>query len=546
MIQSGHRSWRRLALTLVGVCLVAGASSGQSSSPAADTEPAGWEQLNLSRTTLAGVTVWYEKALEPNLPIFERQLKTFLAKREEMAGILGKRDAIVTDINRILGADDADAQKQAEALTKLARTFSELQVTFYLVGMTTTKAFLRTGGRLPGFSYDAETDMATYNPEIHVPQGAKPPERFDLCIPIAPDKPFGEYIAIVFDMFGEILGAGMLDVAIHEVTEMTLLKRARPTDPYWRWFSDGFANAITHRLVGKYMGRAAAEQFAATFDPAQSEDLREEINLRYWMLGNFCVLVVNIPVPAEARVLHARYRYATSEARRLVDKHGIECVTAILENICAKQSRTSDDLLEAIREVTGEDMERRLRRYQSFQEPQEGIHAYSEAFNAAAKQKDYEQVYVNLMRVMELRSDVFSMNNLLNFKNAALLLLKMDHEKAADQAMQNALDLFSRNADGKGRQAALEMQVVYAIECQRPQKAEEAAAELLAADPNHVLSLAVKMLVELRAGHLTEAQGLARKIQALAEQSSPPYKLAANVLAIDPNRPVKYKEATQK
>lgn len=540
-MHAAHVVLMRICVALGFVVWPAVGFGADAGSPGASGMQAGWERLNLGETTLAGTKVYYEKTLEPNLPVFEKELAKFAAGRDRLAGFLARRQEVVADINRILGATDPNTEEQAKILVRFATMFSQIKMTFYLAKMATIKDFLRSGGQLPNFSYDRAGDTALYNPRISVPEGAEPPEKYDFCIPIDPNKEFGEYVAGVFDMLKEFVGPSITCVAIHEVTEFTLLKRARPTDPYWRWFSDGFANAITLDLIEKYMGKDAAKEFDAAYDPNDCRDLENRVNLRYWMLGNYFVYSSETPVTPESKIHYARYTYATVEARRLIAAHGIACVREILDRIAAKDKRDGSDLLQVVKDVTGEDVEQRLARYQTFETRQQGLTKYSEAYKAASRENNYEQMFVNLVRVMELQELGPSFDHLNNFLNAALLLHKMGHEEAADAAMQSAVDLYSKDSVVNGRQAVAEAFVFYALNCDHPQKARKMADEVLKANPEHVPSLVVKMLLSRDESNTTEARKYAADVCRLAEKESRGYRVASEILAIDPNQPPTYK-----
>lgn len=520
--------------------LIAATLAAQSQPPAGPGEREGWEQLNLREMSIAGsgIRVFYEPALEPNLPIFEREYRKLLAQEDQREAIASKRAQIVADINHILGAVDANTARQERDLVGIAGTLSGVKPTLYLVKQQTVKDFLRSGGQLPDFEYDRATDSALYSPHVSWRPGEEPPENLELCIPIPPDKDFAEYISgFLGTPMRHFLGDWMAEAAIHEVTEMTLLRRARPTDPYWRWFSDGFANAITALLVEEHLGQEAAEEFAAAYNLEKYRQFETETNLAYWMLGNFFVYVSRTPVEQEGDILYARYAYSMFEAQRLIDAHGIECVREILDKIAARESRRGSDLLEVIKEVTGEDMAPRLAHYQTFATKEEGIPKYGTAYQAAQEKQDWAQMYVNVLRIMELRGDVFSLNYLQSFANAALFLFKMGHEAAGDEAMRQAIDLYSKSPFKYGREGALEMFLNYALRCNNPAKAEKEADELLASHPDTVSALTVKMVIAMRHRDLAQAQELARRIQRQGEEQSANYKLAARVLAFDPNTP---------
>ena len=498
--------------------------------------PSGWLQLDLVRTTMAGTTVYYEKALEPNLPVFERHFESFVDERAGAPDLVSRREEIIADINGILGAVDANSSEQCEMLERLVGVLFEVEPTFYLIRTSTIKAFLQAGGELPDCTYDRAADKVMYNPQLHWNSGENPPTEIDCCVPVRSDVEFGEYVSTVLDAFLDLLGSRTTaEIAIHEVTEVTLLRRARPSDPYWRWFSDGFANAITYRLTEKYWGSDAAREFASAYDLAGYRDLESEINLAYWMMADFSAYANNPPVEKEDRILYARYAFSMDEARRLIDEHGIECVREILDKIAAKDSRKGSDLLEVIEEVTGADMVPRLAHYQTFATREEGIPKYGTDFQEAEKRQDWEAMFVDIMRIMELRGDVFSTNYLVSFQNAALLLFRMGKEAAGDQVMRNAIELYSESPVEYGREVAMEAFLNYAIQCGHPSKALNEADELLKAAPNTTAALTVKMMVAAQRRNLPEAQELAERILQRTGERSLNHRLATEVLAIDPN-----------
>jgi hypothetical protein len=529
---------RRVALVL-SLYLGAGGFAGDAPSVSAAAARKGWEQLNLSATTLAGMKVYYEKALEPNLPAFERELVKFTAQRDGSGGGPAQRDQVVADLNRILGVTDSNLSWQQEALAAPAGAFSGPKVTFCLTRTTTIKDYLRGGGQLPDFHYDRASDTAEYTPQILIKKrpGAAPVPDWELWVPIRPQVDFTAYVSGFFASIGRMFSPVLTPVALHEVTEMTLLRRARPTDAHWRWFSDGFANAITCVLVEKYQGSEARNQFARAYDPNEYRLWEKQINLRYWMLANYYPYTVDVPIKAEADLEHARYAYATFEAQRLIAAHGIGCVRAILDKIAARDTRTSVDLLGAIQEVTGEDLAARLRQYQAFTEGNEGGEKYVAARKVAMAKKDYEQAFVNLMRVLELHPTAFSASYLQEYSNAAVLLFQMDHEEAADAAMQNCIELYSRPAVVNGRQAVAERFLVYCLQCGKPRKGEKMADELLAIAPDNMAALVLKMRARAEAGDTAAAQDYARKLRRVAKQGDPVYRAALKVLGFDPNTP---------
>ena len=487
------------------------------------------EQLDLSSTSMAGTTIYYEKSLEPKLPVFERKYKQFHDEIEGIKKIEAKKKQIIADINKILGIAEPDIEKQDKALTGLLGAFSFEKTTFYIVLQETTKDFLSEGGRLPNFTYDKADNTVTYNPEFEATSEDGPVKHFELAFLVASEETFEENITLIFQALQQALGSGKLSIAIHEIVESSLLNRAGPTDPYWRWFSDGFANAITIEILKKHAGNEIADEFAKAYYISEYKALEKEINLRYWMGLNFCI---KTPLEYENKLELARYAYATQEAQRLIEQHGIDCVRKILDKMLTKETRTGLDILQAVNEVTGENMQQRFDHYQTFETRRDGLTKYGRLFNAALEKKDHEQMLVILLRTLELQESQLSPTGLQCYKEIATLLFKLGHEQAGDQAMQNCVELFKNSGMPMARDAALETFIVYAFNCNNARKAREIAEELLKSKPNHVLALTVQMVVHAEDGRLSEAKQIAKKVINLDEnEQSPSYRTANQILA---------------
>jgi hypothetical protein len=484
-----------------------------------------WEQLNLSSTSIAAATIYYEKSLEPKLPVFETRYKQFLAEQENIKNIETKKKQIIADINKILGITEPDTEKQDKALTGLLGALSIENMTFYILLQDTTKDFLYEGGQLPNFTYDKADDTVTYNPEFITTSENGPDKNSELAFLVASEETFEENISLIF----QTLGSGKLGIAIHEVVESSLLNRTKPTDAYWRWFSDGFANAITIEILKKYAWIEHAEEFAKAYYINEYKGLEKEINLRYWMGLNFCI---KTPLEYESNLSLARYAYATQEAQRLIELNGIDCVCKIIDKLLTKKTRTAQDILQVVNEVTGEDMQQRFAYYQTFETRQDGMAKYGSLFNAALEKKDYEQMLINLLRTLELQESQLSPTGLQCYKEIALLLFKLGHEQAGDEAMHNCIELFKNTGVPIAHEAAMEAFLIYAFNCKNATKAREVAEQLLKSKPNHVLALTVQMVVHAEAGRHSEAKQVAKKVINLDKnEQSPSYRTASQILA---------------
>ncbi len=502
-------------------------------------DPNAWEQLNLSSARIAGTTIYYEKSLEEKLPVFQRLYEDYCNQINTQKKML-VREKITAEIYDIVGPTEFDIAKQLKSAAEISSSLSMENQTFYLFRKETAKDYLRKGGKLPHMSYDKETDMVTQyfgvagqliDSKVAITNYFSGDKELEIPIPVETKQTFEKDVEEYFGFLEKCFSVG---ITLHEITEMSILKRWKPEGPYWRWFSDGFANAITIDILKKYSGAEDAKEFAKAYDVNEHKELEKEINLRYWMGLNFCI---KTPLEYENELRMARYAYATYEAQRLIEKHGIDCVRKILDEVCKKKTRTGQDILQAIKEVTGEDMQQRLNHYQTFEARKEGMAKYTGLFNAVLEKKDYEQTLINLLRMLELQDSQLSPAGLRCYKEAALLLFKLGHEEAGDEAMHNCVELFKNSGMPMAGDAAMETFIIYAFNTENAKKAEKMAEELLKTRPNHLLALTVQMVVHAEAKRLTEAKQIAKKILKLDKnEQSMAYKTASHVLATDPNQ----------
>jgi hypothetical protein len=499
---------------------------------AADQKP--WEQLNLCSTSIAGTTIYYENSLEEKLPVFQKLFKDYRNQINTRKKVITDEN-IAADIYDIVGPTELDIAKQLKSAAEISSPLSIENQTFYLFRKETAKDFLRKGGKLPHMSYDKETDMVTQylgiagqlkDSKISITNYFSGDKGLDIPLPVETKQTFEKDLGKYFEMLAECFSTGAL---LHEIIEMSILKRWKPEDPYWRWFSDGFANAITIEILKKHAGIENADEFAKAFYISDYKALEKELNLRYWMGLNFCI---KTPLEYENNLSLARYAYATQESQRLIELNGIECVRKIIDKLLTKKTRTAQDILQAVNEVTGEDMQQRFGHYQTFETREDGLIKYGSLFNAALEKKDYEQMLVNLLRTLELQESQLSPTGLRCYKEIALLLFKMGQEEAGDQAMHNCIELFKDTGMPMAHQAAMEAFIIYAFNCNNAKKARDIAEELLKSKPNHLLALTVQMVVHAEDGRLSEAKQIAKKVINLDKNTqSPSYRTATQILA---------------
>ena len=375
------------------------------------------------------------------------------------------------------------------------------------------------------------------NPNIEFKSNDETPRSLEFCLSIESEDTFETDVIKYINIFQFMTNKISLGGAIHEIVEYSLFARINPTDPYWRWFSDGVANNVTYELLKKYFGSEYADNFIKSYDIKKYEDIRKEINLYYWMSGKYCISLMDMPTETGNNFNMARYAYATFEVHRLIDDYRIECIKNILDAISIEDSKTGANLLITIRNVTGEDMFLRMAIYQDFENKQEGLKKYTERLKNAVSKNDYEQIAFNLFRIHDLRFPTDNAGFFNDYRNAAMCLFKIGLEKEADSIMIRSIELLSSSGTGSGRKAALEAFCIYAVDTGKPLKAKKYAEELLKMIPDNEAALTIKIMVLLSDNQTFQAKEIAQQIiKNSKSKETPGYRIASQVIAIDPNQ----------
>ena len=217
---------------------------------------------------------------------------------------------------------------------------------------------------------------------------------------------------------------------------------------------------------------------------------------------------------------------------RLIEAHGIECIAAILDKAC-KDPRGNDsrNLIAAVKEVTGEDVEQRFLRYQTFRTAGEGLAQYAKRHNAALARKDYAAALPLLLRIQELVCRGDRKEYLRYYAHAAFLLFRMGHQAAADRAILWRADL-SKTSGRQRAHVALHMLFIdYARVCGNLAKAVPSAELVLQSKPDFVPALAVLMLKHGTDRQYAAAARIAQRIRDSTDDPNDPWrKMAEKVL----------------
>ncbi|GMU23342.1 MAG: hypothetical protein AMXMBFR13_34210 [Phycisphaerae bacterium] len=499
----------------------------------------GWDALDLAVAKVEGGQLHYERCFENDIPLVLGILEDSLRERPRLAREMGvlkqQSDKIIDRLDQILGrpAQDADAGLQRrflgsfiDGMLTFAPHPNSQAVDFYLVRASTLKDHLRAGHALPDFKYNRAKDDARYECFISF-RGA--PKRLPLQLPlvIKGERPFETELKTALESTRFLHEHGVITV-LHELVEFSILLRLKPIDPYFRWFSDGFANALAVRLTKEFVPGAALEvQEAQPY-----VDLAQDINLLYWTAEGWNV---RTPLESERRLEQARYAFATLEANRMLDRYGVGIVKKVLDAACTAERNDSRQLLDAFRTVTGEDLREEFKRYQRFATKEEGIARYTEQAMKAVDEKNEAAAFPHVLRRMELR-EMFEANDYLQ---AACLLFRMGYEEDGDRAILSQLERH-KDAGGKLRLATAQAFIVYSLRCNKASKAEFLVDEVLKNDPGFVPALVVLLQKHVRERAFDQARAVANRILRLDNGQDPNWRrMAEGVLRSLPRTPAR-------
>ncbi len=423
------------------------------------------QKMGLKKTSIGDTTVYYEPCFEEQLPVFKKAYKDYneavsKSKAQEQASVqklMSLEDAIIEDINDIVGVDGDLKTFLKETLNGLVKVLpstsgalTEKGSVFYLVLQSTSKDYLRAGGRLPNLSYDKKTDTAHYKLNFGSKSG-EPLQRTDNLIPIASVDEFAVVTERIFAMLLEATGkvSTILEyLAIHEIAELAIVRKMKSGDPYKRWFTDGFANAITYEVILRRYSQETADSFLADFSTESYKAIENQSNLQYWMCAQYG-FINQSPLEKENDFTYARYCFATQEAKRLVDSYGIEIVRKILDQYAGLEDKDYESLPSIIQKVTGEDPRKRFEKYQRFQTREEGYMHYSNQYEQAMKREDVKEMLFLMLRMVELCEQPFSKESLNLRKDISTLLYLSGQKVFANQFITDFADVMGQSKDPK-------------------------------------------------------------------------------------------------
>ncbi len=307
-----------------------------------------------------------------------------------------------------------------------------------------------------------------------------------------------------------------LSLAIHETVEfaITLQMVELQGGVDIRWFSDGFANAVTELVIRRLGDRDELAGLEKGLDPSEYEHLKQDINLAHWLMSpvglNDAAGGMDNPIDREREITSARYAFSFVEARRLIDAHGEGIVKKIMRELTERGRVRPTDYYDAVKRVTGEDMTGRLRAYQRFDTIDEGIKLHAQQYADAREKEDHGAALLALARLIELRSKNSYATN--QYPVAARLYLRMGRPDVGLRVMRSQWKHMLTNFPTLAEVGA-EALIDYAFDCGDLSMADDAAQDLIRRHPPHGPALIVLMDKALRAGEQDQIEQLAERLR---------------------------------
>jgi len=507
------------------------------------------QKIGLKKTSIEDATVYYESCFEEKLPVFRKAYKDYIEttaksrtqKQTPMNKSMSLQNAIIDDINEIVGGNDelkTFLKKEFNNWMKISPSiphpFAEKGNVFYLVLQSTTKDYLRAGGTLPNYSYDKETDMAEYRFGFGS-ESDNPPKQSEIFIPISSVEKSESEIQGFFSMLlkatGKTPGDSLYYLGIHEIAEIAIVRKMKSGDPYKRWFTDGFANTIAHKVILRHYSQEAADTFLADYSTEPYKEIENQLNLQYWMSAQFAFMNQS-PLEQGNKFIYARYCFATREAKRLVDVHGIEIIKKILDRYKGLENKNADSLYTVIQKVTGEDLRKRFEKYQNFQSRNDGYVYYGRQYEQAMQKKDVKAMIFSMLRMLELCEQPFSRNSLNLRKNIATLLYLANQKELGNQFLTEFADVMIQSKDPQNRFVGRNLVVLYALGINDPEVAYDYARQTFEQNPEEIHAMTIVMHQLVKENNRQKAHELARKICKIEPNDQHPcHQMAKQVLS---------------
>lgn len=398
---------------------------------------------------------------------------------------------VVDRINELTAykPDETQRRKQIahyeKALAALPLRFEPGKTRIILIDGEASKAYMRGGGKIPQVTFNPLTDDASahFQKPVLPDDGEARADDF-LILPVrAGDDPAEVVDGAVATLFNP---ADLRVLSAVLFAAMESIDGIRLDDHDLNWFYNGVLRTVVAHVSDGLVDASVLQEMGATEKYAE---IKNDLNLRFWHRNILSIVDLAKDAEPVEHVLQARRAYAQHEMQRLLNKHGEKAFRDIIQRLRAKGAAiTADEVFDAVRAATGEDLAKRLKQYQSFDSVDEAIERYSTRYAAAKAAGNHEAALMALIYLSELR---FNLSNFPHYHLAAADLLRQMGDRDAGKAL--FLNLIRVFKDQPGPLVTIKARFVdYALACDDPAMAYDVADAVLAVDPHYPGALKVK------------------------------------------------------
>ncbi|WP_432799305.1 hypothetical protein [Poriferisphaera sp. WC338] len=508
----------------------------------------GGMEVELGEMTSGRVTVFYDKEAygkqSRDIGKFAVAVNEQMRQaQEDAAALQGKMEKVAARIDELVGGGNFAKKMWAGNAGRFFGKFIgqrgvvsvvDGEVVVYFLPQEKVRAFLAKGGKIKGHVYDEKTGQVAVNIEYGKSHKGGAEIRDGDLVAVLPVRPVNEAkegalrggLDSMLDRSLNPLtrgeGLDMTGLAVHELVEGTILAgRLKPKDPRFRWFSDGAANAITEIVLREQFGDEKADEFVSGWDDAMKKFAKVHVGLGRWEGKGY---QIETGLEAQKELELARYGYATEEMRRVVKEKGEGAVKEMIDRMLVRSGGervSGEDVLGGVGDVEP-GIYKRLAAYEKYDSRENTARGYFDVMMKARDEGRYDDAVMAMLRIKEQRDGPEPQD----YYFIAKLLRAGGHQKEADAVLPGLMGKVS----GKNKVNVGKYLVAYELESKHPERVYDVAELVLAYEPEHVPSLVVRMVRQMKMGKLNQAGVTAKRIMVLEpNESSKVHQMAKQV-----------------
>lgn len=318
---------------------------------------------NLARELLPKLVEISKDQHEYDQASIRKQIDKIAAKKPECLQFIAVKIGLAKPGKNMKEVFGDIVRRQRELLPALPDFHS-----FRLWNEDTLKEVLRSGTKVPSFSYDPIGDRVIINCNVDFRSRDKSPLFEKNKFPISYHT--GDSVTDISEQTRSFIPdfiRGMLQmfapwVVFHETAEAGIVFDCGIRTAYRRWFCDGAAQCVVEMAAKEFLGQSIYEDLVTMWYTSNYQEDKPKIDLLAWRGLEWEVSMPGAP-GVTLNTIH--YAFATQEIRGLVERHGPDVISKVIKHLSKLEAddRDSFAIMEAIKAVTGEDMEAALGKY---------------------------------------------------------------------------------------------------------------------------------------------------------------------------------------